>query len=65
MYYLIQSEVEVEGTTYTTYGIRKGDFIVEDISTDRWKVMNFISLLNDAGEISETHLMDIIEDLLL
>lgn len=62
MFYLIQSEVEVEGTVYATYGIRSNEIVVEDISTDKDAVENFISLLNEAGDVENCHLMDIIED---
>ena len=62
MFYLIQSEVEVEGTVYATYGIRNNEIVVEDISTDKEAVENFISLLNEAGDVADCHLMDIIED---
>lgn len=62
MFYLIQSEVEVEGTVYATYGIRNNEIVVEDISTDKDAIENFISLLNEAGDVESCHLMDIIED---
>lgn len=62
MFYLIQSEVEVEGTVYTTYGIRNNENVVEDISTDKDVVENFISLLNEAGDVENCHLMNLIED---
>ena len=64
MYTLIKSEVEIENVVYVTYGIRSDKHVVEDISTNKDAVENFISLLNEADDVADCHLMDMIEDLI-
>lgn len=62
MYKLTNKQVEIEGTTYTVYGISYDDeFYVEDISPDRTKVEGLVADCNKYS-LDPVHLYDIIED---
>lgn len=60
-YKLIKSEIIVEDTTFTTYGISGHKVQFEDVSTDEKKVRKMVDIAN-AIELEECHLMDFIED---
>ncbi len=46
---------------YTSYGIQKGELLIEDISTDRCFVLMFVDLCNKT-ELSTIHLKDAVLD---
>lgn len=58
-----EEKITEEGVSYTAFGIRKNDFSIADISTDRREAEELVSLFNryDASEINAA---DIVEDYL-
>ena len=62
MFMLIETKVTIEDVTVNTYGIKRNNLRIEDISTNKAEICKIISLLNKAGDVADCHLMDIIED---
>lgn len=58
---IIKTQVTIEGETHDTYGIKKDIICIEDISTNRNAVQNFIDKLN-RNSVSDCHLLELIED---
>ncbi len=50
-----------EGVNYTAYGLRCGDCVVDDLSSEMQEVQSFIELIN-RNEVSPIHIYDVIED---
>ena len=59
---LVKTEKTVEGMTTDTYGIERDAIRIEDISTNKTAVEAFIEKLNTVGDVSNCHIMDLIED---
>ncbi len=61
---LTQSSVASEnGDKHETYGISKGDTVIEDISLNKQELRALVELLNKL-DVSEVHARDIVEDFL-
>ena len=48
---LVEELITIEGTTALTYGVKRGDEVHHDISTEKEEVEFFMALLNEAGDI--------------
>ena len=65
MYVINQSTITDEnGQQHTTYGISYNDTTVKDISINKAKVENLISLCNKL-DLSPIHIYDVIDDFLV
>lgn len=51
------------GTEHDTYGISKGSITINDISLNKEKIENLVSLLNEM-DLSEVHAHDVVENFL-
>lgn len=64
MWSITISNVTAEnGENYETYGIRRGDTAINDISLDKKDIEQFVQILN-LFDVSEIHAYDIVEDFL-
>lgn len=63
MYQMISGSYCIEGISYTGYGIRCGDLVLEDITCDKAAMQELVQMCNDEG-LETVHLTDIIEDFL-
>jgi len=45
-----------------TYGLRRGEIEISEISEDSVLVQNIINAINLAGDVSDLHLQDIVDD---
>ena len=63
MYILTSKIIEIEGKTAVTFGISCGTVSIDDVSTDRVEMVNFIDKCNRL-ELSPTHLFEVVEDFL-
>lgn len=63
MYSLTSKIIEIEGKTAVTFGISCGTVSIDDVSTDRAEMVNFIDKCNRL-ELSPTHLFEVVEDFL-
>lgn len=63
-YQLIEKEITIDGNTFKAFGIASSDSYVEDISVDREFVARIVTMLNE-NDVSEIHMREIIEDMLL
>lgn len=61
MYIITQEEKKIEGIVRTTYGIQCDGMIIDDVSTNKEKVIRLIDKLN-RYELSSCHLRDAVED---
>lgn len=59
---LVKTKMTIEGVTANTYGLERGNIRIEDISTDKKAVKEFINKLNDADDVSDCHIMELVED---
>ena len=59
---LISSEITLEGVKVTTYGLKRGEIEISDISTDAESVQRLIDAINKVGDVADEHLLDIVED---
>ena len=59
---LISSEITLEGVKVTTYGLKRGEVEIKDISSDVESVQRLIDAINKVGNVSDDHLMDIVCD---
>lgn len=48
--------------TNNTYGLRRGNIEINEISEDSVLVQNIIDAINLAGDVSDLHLQDIVDD---
>ena len=64
-YFVVKSKVEIEDIEYNTYGITGNGITIHDISTDKNKVEKFVDTTNRKGDVSVTHIPDLVEDLLI
>ncbi len=62
MWDITVSNVTTEnGENYETYGIRRGDTVINDISLDKKDMDKLVEILN-MFDVSEIHAYDIVED---
>lgn len=59
---LISSEIILEGVKVTTYGLKRGEIEIKDISSDVKSVQRLIDAINKVGNVSDDHLIDIVCD---
>lgn len=59
---LIRSEITLEGVKVTTYGLKRGDIEIKDISSDAKSVQRLIDAINKVGNVSDEHLYDVVVD---
>ena len=59
---LISNEITLEGVKVTTYGLKRGEVEIKDISSDVKSVQRLIDAINKVGNVSDDHLMDIVCD---
>lgn len=59
---LVETKMTVEEVTINTYGIERDTIRIEDISTDKTAVEEFITKLNSVGDVEDCHIMDLVED---
>ena len=59
---LIDSEITLEGVKATTYGLKRGEIEINDISTDAESVQRLIDTINKVGDVANKHLLDIVKD---
>ena len=59
---LVETKLTIEGVTADTYGIERDAIRIEDISTDKTAVEEFVAKLNAVGDVDDCHVMDLIED---
>lgn len=48
---LVEELITIDGTSSLTYGVKRGDEVYHDISTEKEEVEFFMALLNKAGDI--------------
>ncbi len=48
--------------TNNTYGLKRGEIEISEISTDSVFVQKIINAINLAGDVSDLHLQDIVDD---
>lgn len=59
---LVETKMTVEGVTADTYGIERDAIRIENISTDKTAVEEFVAKLNAVGDVDDCHIMDLVED---
>ena len=59
---LISNETTLEGVKVTTYGLKRGDIEIKDISSDAKSVQRLIDAINKVGDVSDEHLYDVVVD---
>ena len=59
---VVETKMTVEDMTIDTYGIERDTIRIEDISTDKTAVEEFIAKLNSVGDVEDCHIMDLVED---
>lgn len=59
---LVKTKMTIEEVTVNTYGLERGHCRIEDISTDKKAVEEFIEKLNAVGDVSDCHIMELVED---
>ena len=59
---LISSEITLEGVKVTTYGLKRGEIEIKDISSDVVSVQRLIDAINKVGNVSDEHLYDVVVD---
>lgn len=64
-YNVTTTKVEVEGVMYDTYGITGNGITINDISTERSKVEDFVAKINEVGDVDPIHIRDLVEDFLV
>lgn len=64
MYCIVDCEVSVDGESYFSYGIKCGEITVNDLSTNREKVQQFVDSCNRL-KLSPTHIFDAVEDFVI
>lgn len=63
MWTLTEGIVSLEGISKASYGISCGSIVINDISTRKEEICEFIELLNRLNA-SEVHAYDLVEDFL-
>lgn len=63
MYKICKSTKEIEGQIYTVFGIECEEVRIDDISSNRNKVMRLVELTN-ALSLSPVHIKDVVIDFL-
>lgn len=59
---VVETKLTVEEVTVDTYGIERDAIRIEDISTDKTAVEEFVAKLNAVGDVDDCHVMDLVED---
>ena len=62
-YQIIKTQINLENSQITSYGIKSDEAVIMDISTNKSYVKSIVKALNK-NNVSETHLNDIVEDYL-
>ena len=63
MWTVTEKRLVFEGKNTISYGISCGSIIINDISTQKDEICEFVDLLNKMGA-SEVHAYDLVEDFL-
>ncbi len=63
MYKICKSTKEIEGKIYTVFGIECEKIRIDDVSSDRIRVMRLVELAN-ALSLSPVHIKDVVIDFL-
>lgn len=61
MYYLSEGTTTIDGTEFTTYGIKSHEVCIGNISANKTAVMDFIEICNKY-ELAPIHLHDAVSD---
>ena len=61
MYYLTESEIQVDNVTHITYGIGYENEVIHDITTDKTRAEHFVQLLN-FYKLDPIHIHDAVLD---
>ena len=63
MYKICKSTKEIEGKIYTVFGIECENIRIDDVSSDRIRVIRLVELAN-ALSLSPVHIKDVVIDFL-
>lgn len=63
MYKICKSTKEIEGQIYTVFGIEREGIRIDDVSSDRIRVIRLVELAN-ALSLSPVHIKDVVIDFL-